>query len=104
MTCSTCRDLLSAGLDLCVRARKLEAQDRANAALECSVDGDEWESSGQFERYAIRNNYLNPDRPMSLSSGTIPLWVEDQYQADLSAWEDAARQHLTRGCTQEREA
>jgi hypothetical protein len=63
--------LLSEGLDLCARARKMDALDRERA-----------------EYYA-----LNPD---ATRSNTIPLWVEEQYQTDLADWEQRARSHLAK--------
>lgn len=56
MTCGTCKQLLSEGLDLCVRARLMDSAD------------------------------------------TFPLWLEEQYQADLAAWEAKSRHHLMQGC------
>ena len=64
------RLLLSEGLDLCVRARKL---DESMIALQ-----ELWAS--------------NPDMTRS---GTIPLWVQDQYDKDLADWEARARRALS---------
>lgn len=77
--CATCREILSAGLDLCVRARKMDAQDRTTAQMEISSAPTEWwtENLGKSTR-----------------SGTIALWIEDQYEHDLAAWERRARDHL----------
>lgn len=70
MSCETCRVLLAEGLDLCVRARKLDAEtERALAA-----------SGGRC--------------------GTPALWIMDQYDRDLTAWEDRSRTHLQQGCAQ----
>ena len=97
--CETCRSLLSEGLDLCVRARKLDAQDRTNTSVEWSSDGAAWEASGRFEQHAIRHNVVFPDTPMMTKSATLPLWVLDQYEKDLAAWERKGRAHLTVGCS-----
>jgi hypothetical protein len=58
--------LLSEGLDLCVRARRLDEIDYAaiSAELQC---------------------------PRSL---TIPLWVQDQYEKDVADWERRTRTFL----------
>ena len=64
------RDLLSEGLDLCVRARKL---DDPVIALE-----PEWE----------KNPYMT-------RSATPALWVQDQYDNDLADWETRARKTLS---------
>ena len=96
--CADCRTLLSQGLDLCVRARKLDAQDRTNNAKAFSIDGEAWEKSGRLEQYAVRNNAINPDQPMALKSATPALWVLDQYERDLADWERQSRAHLMQGC------
>lgn len=85
-----CRKLLSEGLDLCVRARKLDMQERTNTIAEMSPGID-------LDRFAARHNAWedNACRPVGTRSGTIALWVQDQYERDLAAWEAAARQHLT---------
>lgn len=85
-----CRKLLSEGLDLCVRARKLDSQVRADAAVKSGVS--------DIEQYADRHNELFPDQPVSSRSGTVPLWLADQYEHDLAEWERRARHHLTQGC------
>lgn len=63
------QDLLSEALDLCLRARKL---DDAHLAL------NEWHA---------RN-------PHATRSGTIPLWVAEQYECDLAEWETRAKSAL----------
>lgn len=98
MTCDRCRELLSEGLDLCVRARKLDAQDRTNAQVEISLDRAWWTPENTARR-AERHNEIFPDQPMATRSATIPLWVQDQYEKDLAAWERAARHHLSSGCS-----
>lgn len=86
------RELLSEALDLCVRARKLDAQDRANVAVAASADPDAMREL--LPRCAARHNERFPDQPMESRSGTIPLWVQDQYERDLADWERRARHHL----------
>lgn len=88
---SCCRQLLSEGLDLCVRARKLDAQQRTNDLLVHSPDVD-------LERFTMRAAITDPDRPYMTRSGTIPLWIQDQYEKDLADWERRSRHHLTQGC------
>lgn len=84
-----CRKLLSEGLDLCVRARKLDMQERTNVVAEISPGTD-------LARYAERHNAWddNAHRPVGTRSGTIPLWVHDQYERDLADWERRSRHHL----------
>jgi hypothetical protein len=93
-----CRALLSEGLDLCVRARRMDAIDRREASLVASSDGGEWVKSGAFDRYVARNNTVNPDQPIETRSLTVPLWLQDQYEHDLADWERRARGHLMQGC------
>ncbi len=97
-TCKTCKDLLSAGLDLCVRARGLDAQFRRDANLSASVDGEAWVKSGRFDEHVRRHNIHYPDQSIAPKSATIHLWVQEQYDTDLAAWERNARHHLTQGC------
>lgn len=97
MTCETCRILLSEGLDLCVRARKMDAQDRTAAQMKISSAPKEWWDEN-LERRVAYHNALFPDQPMSSKSGTLPLWVQDQYEHDLADWERRARHHLMSGC------
>ncbi len=61
--------LLSEGLDLCVRAREL-------------ADMEE-----KLMRQASMRDY-------ETRSGTIPLWLEEQYQTDLADWEKRSRAAL----------
>lgn len=87
-----CQKLLSEGLDLCVRARKLDAQERANVVADMAPEID-------LERYATRHNsapyYYH--QPMATQSGTVALWVQDQYERDLADWEQRTRHHLMQG-------
>ena len=96
--CKKCRSLLSEGLDLCVRARELDAQERTNTAKAASRDGEDWEKSGSLERYTIRHNLKYPDQPMAPKSAPVALWFLDQYERDLSDWERRSRAHLLQGC------
>lgn len=89
------RSLLSEALDLCVRARKMDAMDRRDATLAVSVDPDGWQASGTFDRYVERHNIQNPDKPIATRSGTVPLWLNDQYETDLADWERRARAALS---------
>jgi hypothetical protein len=70
---SQCALILSEGLDLCVRARKLDAQ--VDRAMEAG---------------------MGRSFPGATRCGTLALWVRDQYERDLSAWEDRARTFLTK--------
>lgn len=62
--CDDCRRLLSEGLDLCVRARKMDSMDRRAAALVASSCPNEWQASGRFDAYVEGHNESNPDRPI----------------------------------------
>lgn len=64
------RLLLSEGLDLCVRARKLDKAER---------DLVEWQ---------MRNPHIT-------RSATIPIWEQEQYERDLADWEARARRALS---------
>lgn len=75
--CDQCRALLSEGLDLCVRARDMDAT---------------------FDQYVAGNNITRPHAPISTRSATMPLWFLDQYERDLADWEAKARRHLMQGC------
>jgi hypothetical protein len=88
-----CRLLLSEGLDLCVRARALDAQERTNTQVEASLAPPEWWKENIGRRAAI-HNAMFPDQPMLTRSATIPLWVQDQYEKDLADWERRARAFL----------
>lgn len=98
--CSVCRDLLSDGLSLCVRARQMDSMDRRAAALSVSSDPEAWVDGGQFDKYVANHNAdaSNYYRPISTRSATIPLWLNDQYDKDLAAWEEKSRTHLMLGC------
>lgn len=64
-------ELLSEGLDLCVRARKLD--DAVDQALQ----------AGMGRIYETR-------------CATPALWVQQQYETDLAEWESKARAAMTR--------
>lgn len=97
--CPECRTLLGQGLDLCVRARKLDGQDRANLHVAASLDGENWEKSGKFKRFAESHNANRPDHAMATKSATVPIWIADQYETDLADWERRSRTHLMQCCT-----
>ena len=86
--------LLSEGLDLCVRARKMDAQDRTAAQMAISSAPQEWWDEN-IEARAARHNEIFPDQPMSTKCGTLALWVQDQYEKDLADWERRARAFLS---------
>lgn len=86
--CANCTTLLSEGLDLCVRARKLDAIVRTMAVADKTPD---------LPRLAERHNAMWPDQPIMSQSGTVPLWLQDQYERDLADWERRARHHLMQG-------
>jgi len=69
-------DLLSEGLDLCVRARKIDQ------ALAEKAVRDRFPSSAALypEEYS--------------KSGTAYMWVQEQYDTDLAEWEARARRFL----------
>lgn len=81
---------LSAGLDLCARARKLDAQERTNAMVEAA--GGEID----MERMAARLNASHPDLPYATRSATIAVWVQEQYDRDLAKWEADTRTMLSK--------
>jgi hypothetical protein len=91
--------LLSEGLDLCVRARRLDALDRRVATLDFSSDPIAWRASGSFDRHVAAHNEANPAQPIETRSLTPQLWVQDQYEKDLADWETRARGAMVRlGC------
>lgn len=98
MGCDVCRTLLSEGLDLCVRARQMDAMDRRAATLAASSNPQKWEESGMFDKYVARHNVQRPHAPISTRSGTVALWLQEQYDTDLTAWENKSRHHLMQGC------
>jgi len=60
------------------------------------TDGEWWDVHGAAR--AEKHNELFPDQPIMAKSGTIHMWVEDQYDTDLAGWERRSRKHLTDGC------
>lgn len=80
---------LSRGLDLCVRARSLDAQDRTNVMVETFPGID-------MTRAGPRLNAVFPDTPYTTRSATIPVWLQQQYDTDLAAWESETRTMLSR--------
>jgi len=86
--------LLSEGLDLCVRARKMDSMDRRSATLSVSSNPEAWQKDGTFDRYVARHNIVSPDTPLHTRSGTVALWMQEQYDHDLADWERRTRAHL----------
>ena len=93
------KKLLFEALDLCVRARKMDAIDRRQATLDASSDPDAWQADCTFDRYVTKHNARYPDTPIATRSATVALWMEDQYARDLADWERRARDFLTHGRT-----
>lgn len=80
---------LSDGLDLCIRARRMDAQQRTNDLVSVAPSLD-------LERYAPRHNAINPDQPVFTRSATMAVWAQDQYDRDLAEWERKSRELLMR--------
>lgn len=99
--CAETARLLSEGLDLCVRARKMDEMDRRKAALTIAKEPDEWVASGQFDEYVKRHNINYPDQQIHPRSATVHLWMQDQYEKDLADWERRARAHLLTSLNQD---
>lgn len=97
-SCPKCRQLLSEGLDLCVRARALDAQERTQSTLDVSSDPEEWMRYGTFDRFVENHNARRPQSPITTRSGTPALWIQEQYDKDLFEWEKQSRAHLMEGC------
>lgn len=91
------RALLSEALDLCVRARAIDAGNRREDHLAASSNAAEWQASRRFDQHVARHNAQHPDQPLAHRSGTAALWVRDQYDRDLADWERRARRALTNG-------
>jgi len=68
--------LLSEGLDLCVRARKIDA-----GLTEKAIRARFPASAAMYPEHYSR-------------SGTPHLWVQEQYDNDLADWEKRARDFL----------
>ncbi len=100
MGCETCRRLLNEALNLSVRSEIFEEQRRRQAALDTSNDPDDWEASGRFASYIKLHNLRYPHAKIAEERSHIHLWVYDQYDKDLSVWQEKARAHLTQGCSQ----
>lgn len=94
---SDIRTLLSEGLDLCVRARKMDAMDRRASTLAVSCDPEAWQASGRFDAYVARNNIEMPHAPIHTRSATVAVWMQEQYDKDLADWEARARKALLAG-------
>lgn len=97
MDCTNCTTLLSEGLDLCVRARGLDAIQRRQSHLDFSMFPEKWVASGRFDEFVARNNIENPHAQIEGRSLTPTLWASDQYERDLADWEARSRKHLLEG-------
>ena len=91
-------------------AAATEELDAGPAHLEGEIDrGTTWEGkaegglpdlprvepeSGGFEQHNIQHS----QSPIATRSATVRFWAQDQYEADLAAWEAKARHHLMQGC------
>ena len=74
--------LIAEALDLCVRARSLDDQSLKKSMREVVP-----KSAAE----------LGPSHPEIYGrSGTPYLWVQNQYDKDLQAWEDRAKETLTK--------
>lgn len=96
MNDDSCRELLSEALDLCIRARSMDAIDRTAAQVAISSADKDWWDANLAAR-AARHNAMFPDQPMSSRSMTLPMWVQDQYDKDLAEWERKTRHYLQQG-------
>lgn len=94
MSCTTCTGLLNEALNLVVRARQMDAIERRDATLACSSNAESWQASGRFDAHVERHNIETPHKPIATRSGTLHLWVQDQYDRDLYELEGKARNHL----------
>lgn len=96
MACDECTSLLHEALNLTVRGRRLDAIQNRASCLAASVAAEEWQKSGQFDRYVERHNArCEPWRYIEPRSLTPQLWVEEQFERDLHEWEQRARKHMT---------
>lgn len=96
MGCDECMALLKEALNITARGRKLDAVANRASCLGASVAADEWQKSGQFDRYVERHNMTcDPWRIIESRSLTPQLWAEDQFNRDLHDWEQRARKHMT---------
>ena len=93
--CVDCIALLHEALNITVRGRKLDAIANRASCLAASTSAEEWQKSGQFDRYVnIRNESCAPWRYIEPRSLTPQLWIEDQFNRDLDDWETRARKHM----------
>jgi len=88
--------LLSEGLDLCARARQMDAMDRRSATLAISSNPTGWVESGQFDKYVQGHNLDSPHAPIETRSLTVPVWLQQQYDLDLADWEKRAKAHVAK--------
>lgn len=99
MGCDVCTKLLGEGLDLCVRARKLDSLDRRHVTLASSSNPEAWQKDGRFDTHVERHNIEFPHAPIEPRSLTLQIWTLDQYDKDLADWESRSRKHLMESCT-----
>ena len=93
--CPDCTALLNEALNLTVRGRALDGINRRAAHIGASMDGAEWQASGQFDRYVERHNATRePWQQIETRSLTPQIWAEDQFERDLFEWEARARKHM----------
>ena len=96
--CIKCKELLNEALNLACRSDQFEQQNRRQANLDASSASDEWLKSGRFDQYVETHNKRYPHALIATTSLTPHLWVQDQYDKDLTKWTNAARLHLMQGC------
>ena len=99
--CDVCRELLNEALNLALRSEQFEQQSRRQAMLAASTDPEAWQQDGLFDRYVEDYNIRRPDAKIAPKCLTVHLWVQDQYDEDLTKWTERSRTHLTQGCTPE---
>ena len=95
MACDACIALMHEALNLTARGRRLDAIANRASCLAASVAADEWQQSGQFDRYVERHNArCEPFRHIEPRSLTPQIWTEEQFERDLHDWEQRARKHM----------
>ena len=93
--CDECQSLLHEALNITVRGQRLDRVNRRDDQLAASVDGAAWKASGRFDAYVEMHNHHAPEyRQIETRSLTTQMWVEDQFDKDLSDWERRARAHM----------
>ena len=95
MGCDACIALMHEALNLTVRGRRLDAIANRASCLAASVAADEWQQSGQFDRYVeMHNARCEPWRHIEPRSLTPQIWAEEQFERDLHDWEQRSRKHM----------